>query len=63
MCELEELRAAYPDWRFGSLWAGSESGPGVRALWATRGPVVLADFTPEALRAKIAREQSRLGET
>jgi hypothetical protein len=50
---LTQLRAQYPDWRFGTVWATAASGPDVRRLWATRDGITVTAWTAPELRLAI----------
>lgn len=47
------LRADYPMWNFGTVWATAATGPDYRTLWASRSGVLLSARTVDGLRASI----------
>jgi hypothetical protein len=55
--DLAVLREQHPGWLFTTVWAAAGTGPDRRLLCAQRHGVVLSDLTPDALSAKIRREE------
>ena len=57
--DLDELRAEFPAWRFGTVWATAASGPDTRRLWASKGTVLLTDWDAAGLRMSVSAEEER----
>ncbi len=57
MNDLSQLRAEYPAWRFGTVWATAASGPDQRRLWATRDGITVTAWNAAELRSQIAYEE------
>jgi hypothetical protein len=57
MDDLSQLRAEYPAWRFGTVWATAASGPDKRRLWANRDGILLTAWNAAGLRTQIAHEE------
>ena len=56
--DLDELRAQFPGWRFGTVWATAASGPDARRLWASRDGVTITAWNAAELALDIRREES-----
>ena len=54
--DLEQLRAAFPDWSIEARWTVAGTGPDSRYLLASRGGVTLSAWTAEDLAVQIRRE-------
>jgi len=59
--DLDQLRAEFPAWQFGTVWASAASGPDARRLWASKGTVLLTDWDAAGLRMSISAEEERGG--
>ncbi len=59
MDDLSQLRAEYPAWRFGTVWATAASGPDRRRLWATRDGITVTAWNAAELRSQIAHEEQQ----
>lgn len=57
--DLDQLRADFPAWRFGTVWATAASGPDARRLWASKGAVLLTNWDAAGLRMSISAEEER----
>jgi hypothetical protein len=57
--DLAQLRAEFPAWRFGTVWATAASGPDARRLWASKGTALLTDWDAAGLRMLISAEEER----
>jgi hypothetical protein len=55
--DLAKLRADYPGWTFGSVWATAASGPDSRRLWASRDGMLLSAWTAAELASSINWEE------
>ncbi len=55
--DLDELRDAFPEWRFGTVWASAASGPDKRRLTASRDGVLLTAWNRFELAEKIRWEE------
>jgi hypothetical protein len=55
--DLAALRAKYPAWRFGTVWATAASGPDRRRVWAVRDGILLSAWNSAELSMDIAREE------
>ena len=53
------LRAEYPSWRFGRVWATAASGPDRCRLTAYRDGVLLSAWNVPELAEKLRHEESR----
>ena len=58
--DIAALRERHPGWFFCSVWAAAASGPDCRLLCGQRHGVTVIDWTPDAVTAKIRREEARL---
>ncbi len=55
--DLDRLRAQFPGWRFGTVWATAASGPDQRRLWASRDGVTITAWNAAELAQDIRREE------
>jgi hypothetical protein len=55
--DLQELRAAWPEYAIGTLWQARASGPDARRYIAVKGSVVLSAWSAAELAAAIRREE------
>jgi hypothetical protein len=56
---ISALRARYPTWRFGTVWASAASGPDKCRLTASRDGVLLSAWNAAELAAKIRYEENQ----
>jgi len=54
--DLEQLRAAFPDWSIEARWTVAGTGPDARYLLASKAGLTLSAWTAEDLAAEIRRE-------
>lgn len=59
---LAALRAQFPGWRFGTVWATAATGPDRRRLWARNGDILLSAWNAAGLREAINAEVGRSGD-
>lgn len=57
--DLDRLRARFPSWFFTTVWTAAGSGPDKRLIVATRGGVVLSEWSEKAMADKIEMEAGR----
>jgi hypothetical protein len=55
--DLDELRARFPGWRFGTVWATAATGPDARRLRATRDGITVTAWNAAELAEDIRREE------
>lgn len=54
--DLAAIRAEFPGWTFGTVWASAASGPDVRRVWAMKDGFLLSAWTAAELAANIRRQ-------
>ncbi len=55
--DLAALRAEFPAWRFGTIWASAASGPDKRRLTAVKDGILLSAWNAAALSESIRHEE------
>jgi hypothetical protein len=56
--DLDQLRAQFPGWRFGTVWASAASGPDKRRLYATKDGITVTAWNRFELAQDIRREEN-----
>ena len=55
--DLQELRAAWPEYSIGTLWLARASGPDARRYVAVKGPIILSAWNAAELDAAIRQAE------